>query len=277
MKLTDKQGTVRLSNGVEMPYLGLGVFKSRDGQEVIDAVTYALEAGYRHIDTAAVYNNEAGVGQAIRQYQLPRNEVFVTSKVWNSDQGYDNTIKAFNASMERLGLDYLDLYLVHWPVKGKYKETYRALETLYEEGKVRAIGVSNFLAHHIDDLLETAKVRPMVNQLEYHPRLTQPELIQKCLDLNIRPEAWSPLMQGEVFDIHELQKLANKYDKNIAQLVLRWNLQHGIITIPKSVNRKRIESNAQLFDFEISAEDMRLIDGLNRNERIGADPDNFNF
>lgn len=277
MKLTDKQGTVRLSNGVEMPYLGLGVFKSRDGQEVIDAVTYALEAGYRHIDTAAIYNNEAGVGQAIRQHQLPRNEVFVTSKVWNSDQGYDSTIKAFNASMERLGLDYLDLYLVHWPVKGKYKETYRALETLYEEGKVRAIGVSNFLAHHIDDLLETAKVRPMVNQLEYHPRLTQPELIQKCLDLNIRPEAWSPLMQGEVFDIHELQKLANKYDKNIAQLVLRWNLQHGIITIPKSVNRKRIESNALLFDFEISAEDMRLIDGLNRNERIGADPDNFNF
>lgn len=277
MKLTDKQGTVRLSNGVEMPYLGLGVFKSRDGQEVIDAVTYALEAGYRHIDTAAVYNNEAGVGQAIRQHQLPRNEVFVTSKVWNSDQGYDNTIKAFKDSMERLGLDYLDLYLVHWPVKGKYKETYRALETLYEEGKVRAIGVSNFLAHHIDDLLETAKVRPMVNQLEYHPRLTQPELIQKCLDLNIRPEAWSPLMQGEVFDIHELQKLANKYDKNIAQLVLRWNLQHGIITIPKSVNRKRIESNALLFDFEISAEDMRLIDGLNRNERIGADPDNFNF
>src|SRR5690554_7944922 len=146
MKLTDKQGTVRLSNGVEMPYLGLGVFKSRDGQEVIDAVTYALEAGYRHIDTAAIYNNEAGVGQAIRQHQLPRNEVFVTSKVWNSDQGYDSTMKAFNASMERLGLVYLDLYLIHWPGKGKYKQTYRALETLYEEGTVRAMRPRNFLA-----------------------------------------------------------------------------------------------------------------------------------
>jgi len=277
MKITDIQGTVTLSNGVKMPYLGLGVFKSRDGDEVMNAVTYALESGYRHIDTAAVYKNEAGVGEAIKKHHIGRSEVFITSKVWNSDQGYDSTIKAFYESLERLGTDYLDLYLVHWPVAGKFKDTYRALETLYNEGKVKAIGVSNFLAHHLDELLESAKIRPMVNQIEYHPHLTQPNLIQKCLELNIRPEAWSPLMQGQIFDIKELQKLTNKYDKNVAQIVLRWNLQKGIITIPKSVNKQRIQSNANIFDFEISDEDIKTIDHLNQDQRIGPDPDNFNF
>ncbi len=277
MEITDIHGTVTLSNGVKMPYLGLGVFKSRDGAEVMNAVSYAFEAGYRHIDTAAVYRNEAGVGEAIKNHPLDRTEVFITSKVWNSDQGYDSTIKAFYESLERLGTDYLDLYLVHWPVAGKFKDTYKALETLYEEGKVKAIGVSNFLAHHLDELLESAKIRPMVNQIEYHPHLTQADLIQKCFDLNIRPEAWSPLMQGQIFDIKDLQKLTNKYDKNVAQIVLRWNLQKGVITIPKSVNRQRIHSNAEIFDFVISDEDMKHIDHLNQNQRVGADPDNFNF
>ncbi|TCO06013.1 aldo/keto reductase [Natronoflexus pectinivorans] len=277
MKLTDIKGTVTLANGVEMPYFGLGVFKSREGSEVINSVTWALEAGYRHIDTATIYENEEGVGEAISNAHLNRDEVFITSKVWNSDQGFDNTLKAFDESLKRLSTDYLDLYLVHWPVKGKYKETWKALEKLYKDGRVRAIGVSNFLAHHLDDLIQDCDVKPMVNQFEFHPRLVQPDLVKKCLELNIRPEAWSPLMQGEVFDIKELQKMANKYSKNVAQVVLRWNLQKGIITIPKSANKNRIESNAQIFDFEISEDDMKAIDKLDQNRRVGADPDNFNF
>ncbi|WP_026475418.1 aldo/keto reductase [Alkaliflexus imshenetskii] len=277
MKITDIKGTVTLNNGVEMPYFGLGVFKAEDGQEVIDSVSFALEAGYRHIDTAAIYQNERGVGQAIRQSEVDRKEIFVTSKVWNSDQGYDSTIKAFHASLVKLDLSYLDLFLVHWPVKGKYKETYRALETLYEEGKIKAIGVSNFLVHHLEDLLSTAKIVPAINQIEYHPYLTQPELINTCFSNGIVPEAWSPLMQGQVTEVAELTQLSQKYYKTEAQLVLRWNLQKGIITIPKSSRKSRILENANIFDFEITAEDMVVIDSLNRNQRIGADPDNFNF
>lgn len=277
MTITDIKGTVKLANSVEMPYLGLGVFKSRDGSEVINAITHALNAGYRHIDTAAIYQNERGVGQAIGNYPIDRKEVFVTSKVWNADQGYDSTIKAFNASLERLGMDYLDLYLVHWPVKGKYKETYRALETLYNEGRVRAIGVSNFLPHHIDDLLGSASITPMVNQVEFHPYLTQPDLLRICETNHIRVEAWSPLMQGQIFSIAELQQMAKKYGKTVAQIVLRWNLQKGIITIPKSITKARIIENGSLFDFSLSNEDMKQIDALDRHQRVGADPDNFNF
>lgn len=277
MTITDIKGTVKLHNGVEMPYLGLGVFQSREGSEVINSITFALDAGYRHIDTAAIYQNERGVGQAIRNYPIDRKEVFVTSKVWNSDQGYDSTIKAFKASMEKLNLDYLDLYLVHWPVKGKYKETYKALETIYNEGKVRAIGVSNFLPHHIDDLLGSATIIPMVNQVEFHPYLVQPELLKVCAAGNIRVEAWSPLMQGQIFSISELQQLADKYDKTVAQIVLRWNLQKGVITIPKSTKKERIIENGNLFSFSLSDDDMKLIDALDRHHRVGADPDNFNF
>ena len=277
MTITDIKGRVKLQNGVEMPYLGLGVFQSREGSEVINAITYALDAGYRHIDTAAIYQNERGVGQAVRNYPIDRKEVFITSKVWNSDQGYDSTIKAFNASMEKLNLDYLDLFLVHWPVKGKYKETYKALETLYNEGKVRAIGVSNFLPHHIEDLMGSANIPPMVNQVEFHPYLVQPGLLNICKANNIGVEAWSPLMQGKIFSIAELQLLAEKYQKTVAQIVLRWNLQKGVITIPKSVKKERIIENSNLFNFTLSADDMKLIDDLDRNQRVGADPDNFNF
>lgn len=277
MKITDVKGKVTLSNGAEMPYFGLGVFKTKNGKEVIDAITHALTNGYRHIDTAAIYENEDGVGEAIKRSFIDREHIWITSKVWNSKQGYDSTIKAFHDSLERLKTDYLDLYLVHWPVKGKFNETYRALETLYEEGKVKAIGVSNFLAHQLDELMQTAKITPMVNQIEFHPRLTQPELIEKCKSMGIQPEAWSPLMQGRIFEIVELQKLANKYNKNVAQLVLRWNLQKGIITIPKSANNERIVNNSQIFDFSISEEDMLLIDKLDRGMRIGPDPDNFDF
>jgi len=277
MKISDIHGTVELKNGVPMPYFGLGVFQVQDGEEVKQGVKYALSAGYRHIDTASLYGNERGVGQAVRESDVPRKEIFVTSKVWNSDQRYDNTLRAFDVSMKLLDFEYLDLYLVHWPVKGKYNETWKALEQLYAEGRVRAIGVSNFLQHHLEDLLAHCKVMPMVNQMEFHPRLIQQELIDFCSRHMIQYEAWSPLMQGKIFNIKELRPLAEKYKKDIAQVVLRWNLQKNVVTIPKSIYRERIFSNAQIFDFEITAKDMQTIDRLDKNERVGADPDNFNF
>ena len=260
-----------------MPYFGLGVFQVHDGEEVKQAVKYALSAGYRHMDTASLYGNEHGVGQAIGESGVPRKDIFVTSKVWNSDQGYANTLRAFDMSMKLLSFEYLDLYLVQWPVKGKYIETWKALEQLYGEGRVRAIGVSNFLRHHLEDLLAHCKVVPMVNQMEFHPRLVQQELIYFCNSHMIQYEAWSPLMEGKIFNINELYPLAEKYKKDIAQLVLRWNLQKGVITIPKTIRRERIISNAQIFDFEITPKDMHAIDRLDKNERIGTDPDNFNF
>jgi diketogulonate reductase-like aldo/keto reductase len=240
-------------------------------------VKYALSAGYRHIDTASLYGNERGVGQAVRESGIPRNDIFVTSKVWNSDQGYVNTLRAFDMSMKLLSFEYLDLYLVHWPVTGKYIETWKALEQLYAEGHVRAIGVSNFLRHHLEDLLVHCKIVPMVNQMEFHPRLIQQELIDFFHSYTIQYEARSPLMQGKIFNIMELHPLAKKYKKDIAQIVLRWNLQKGVVTIPKSIHRVRIISNAQIFDFEITPKDMQAIDRLDRNERVGADPNNFNF
>ena len=277
MKITDLRGTWELHNGVRMPYLGLGVFLVDEGDEIIRAVKDALSVGYRHIDTAALYGNERGVGQAIASSDIPRGEIFVTSKVWNSDQGFDNTLRAFDRSMGLLGFDYLDLYLVHWPVKGKYIETWKALERLYTEGRVRAIGVSNFMLHHLEDLLPHCETMPMVNQMEFHPRLIQQPLVDFCTSNKIQYEAWSPLMQGKIFSVRELQLLAAKYRKNVAQLVLRWSLQKGVITIPKSVHTERILSNAQIFDFEILPEDMLAIDRLDTHERVGADPDNFNF
>ena len=277
MVITDIKGCVKLSNGVEMPYFGLGVFQIREGNEVIEAVKYALDNGYRHIDTAALYGNEKGVGEAIRQSSIDRKDVFVTSKVWNSDQGYYSTLKAFDASMNKFGFDYLDLYLIHWPVKGKYKETWRALEQLYKQGRVRAIGISNFLKHHIEDLLQTAEIIPMVNQMEFHPYLIQQDLINYCVENKIQYEAWSPLMQGHILENNIIKKLAAKYGKTTAQIILRWDLQKGVLTIPKSIKKERIVSNSQIFDFEISQDDMELIDSLNKDQRIGADPDNFNF
>ncbi len=260
-----------------MPYLGLGTYQSENNQEVVDAVSYALQLGYRHIDTASVYGNEQGVGKGIVESGVKRDDVFVVSKVWNADQGYDSTLMAFDASLERLGLDYLDLYLIHWPVNGKYKETWRALEELYAEKRIRAIGVSNFMKHHLEDLLRSAKVVPMVNQMEFHPYVVQQDLIDYCHSNGIQYEAWSPFMQGKVFNLDICQELSKKYDKSIAQVILRWNLQKGIVTIPKSVRKDRIKSNAAIFDFEISTEDVRYLDSLDRGERIGPDPDDFDF
>ncbi|NDV14552.1 aldo/keto reductase [Muricauda sp. TY007] len=276
-KITDVQGAFELHNGVRMPYFGLGVYQSEDGSEVINAVKTALNHGYRHIDTAAIYHNEEGVGTGIHESDVDRKDVFLTSKVWNTDQGYDATLKAFDTSLGRLGTDYLDLYLVHWPKGEISKETWKALEKLYKEKRVRAIGVSNFLRHHLEDLLTSAEIVPMVNQMEFHPYLVQQDLIDFCNSKGIQYEAWSPLMQGNIFDLDIMKDLASKYNKTIAQIVLRWDLQKGVVTIPKSSKKERIIANADLFDFKLSEEDVKLLDGLEKGKRFGPDPDNFAF
>ena len=276
-KLSDLQGSFELHNGVQMPYLGLGVYLSKDGEEVINAVKEALNQGYRHIDTAAIYENEEGVGEGIRQSNVPREDLFLVSKVWNTDQGYEATLKAFEASLNRLGTDYLDLYLIHWPKGDLSKDTWRALERLYREKRVRAIGVSNFLKHHLEDLLDTAEIVPMVNQMEFHPYLVQQELMDFCSSHQIQYEAWSPLMQGNIFDLDIMKDMAAIYNKTIAQIVLRWDLQKGVVTIPKSSKKERIKANSELFDFTLSGEDVKLLDSLDKGKRFGPDPDNFDF
>lgn len=275
------QSKTRLNNGIEMPWLGLGVFKVEEGSELVEAVKAAVKHGYRSIDTAAVYANETSVGQGIREALadsgLKREDLFVTSKVWNADLGYESTIAAYETSLKKLGLDYLDLYLIHWPVAGKYKEAWRAMEQLYKDGRVKSIGVSNFQVHHLEDLMKDAEIVPVINQVEFHPMLTQKELRDFTKQHNIQLEAWSPLMQGELLNHPLLKELADKYGKSIAQVILRWDLQHGVVTIPKSTKEHRIVENASLFDFELSQEDMDQIDGLNENRRVGPDPDNFDF
>ena len=269
--------TVRLINGVEIPWLGLGVFQSRQGTETEQAVRWALEIGYRHIDTAAAYGNEEDVGKALRASGVPREEVFVTTKVWNADQGYENALAAFDASRRRLGLDVVDLYLVHWPVRGKYKDTWRALEKLYADGKVRAIGVSNFLVHHLEDLLRDAEVAPMVNQVEFHPFLVQKPLLEFGRSRGIRHEAWSPLTRARMLDHEAITALAKKYGRTNAQVLIRWDLQLGVVTIPKSVHRDRILENSRVFDFELDPEDVARLEALDSGTRVGPDPDNFDF
>ena len=263
-----------LHNGVQMPWLGLGVFqvpKEITKRVVLDA----LQLGYRSIDTAAFYDNEQEVGMAIKESGIPRDEIFVTTKLWNTDHGYKEALQAFEKSLNRLGLEYIDLYLIHWPVpsQGKYKETWKALEKLYQEGRVRAIGVSNFQIAHLEDLLADCQIKPMVNQVEYHPRLTQENLHQFCQKHQIQLEAWSPLMRGRILEEPLLVQIAQKYDKTPAQVILRWDVQNQVVTIPRSTRPERMKENAQIFDFELTSEEMEMISSLNRNERIGPDPD----
>ncbi|MED4037159.1 aldo/keto reductase [Niallia taxi] len=275
------QDTVALSNGVQMPWLGLGVFQVEDGSTVVESVRTAIKNGYRSIDTAAIYQNETGVGQGIKEglaeAGISREELFITSKVWNEDLGYEKTLAAFETSLEKLGLDYLDLYLIHWPKANKYKEAWRALETLYKNGKVKAIGVSNFQIHHMEELMKDAEMKPMINQVEFHPKLTQVELRSFCQQHGIQVEAWSPLMQGKLLDNSLLMTIAAKYNKSVAQVIIRWDLQNGVITIPKSIKEHRIIENADVFDFSLTTEEMEQIAGLNEDLRVGPDPDNFDF
>jgi len=265
---------IRLVNGVEMPRLGLGTYKSAEGGDVEGAVTAALEIGYRRIDTASFYGNESGVGSAIAAGRVPRTEIFLASKVWNDEQGYDHTLAAFERTLTRLGTDYLDLYLVHWP-RSDTPETWRAMERLYAEGAVRAIGVCNHLEAQLEALMATAGIAPMVDQYEYHPWLQQPALRAFCQRHGIIVEAWAPLMRGRVSGVPELLEIGERHGKSPAQVAIRWLLQHDVATIPKSVHRDRIVENADVFDFALTSLEMETIDALDRGERLGPDLRSF--
>lgn len=269
---------VILNNDLKMPQLGFGVWQIPD-EEAEKAVSTAIDAGYRSIDTAKVYGNEAGVGKAIAATSVPREELFITTKVWNPDQGYENTLKAFDTSLEKLGFDYVDLYLIHWPTPeyDTYVETYKALEKLYHDGKVKAIGVCNFNIDHLERILDACDVRPVLNQVECHPYLQQKELKEFCRKQDIYVEAYSPLMNGrEVLTDEVLTKMASQYNKTAAQVVLRWHLQSESIVIPKSVTPSRIKENLDVFDFELTQADMDEISALDKGERINHEPAEMN-
>ncbi|WP_138294790.1 MULTISPECIES: aldo/keto reductase [unclassified Clostridium] len=267
-----------LHNGVTIPSLGFGTYKLQDTEQARDCVAYALRAGYRSIDTAALYKNETGVGQGIRESGLKREDIFVTTKLPNDRHGYDEALRTFDESMARLGLDYLDLYLIHWPGKDRYVKTWKAFEKLYREGRIRAIGVSNFLPHHLETLRQQTEIMPMVNQIELHPYLWQREAINYCQGHGILVEAWSPLMRGgAAFTEPTVSAIAQKHGKTNAQVILRWELQHGIRVIPKSATPARILENSDLFSFELDQDDMAAIDALERAGRTGAHPDEFLF
>ncbi len=267
---------VSLGGGLEIPQLGFGVFQIPP-QETAESVAYALQAGYRHIDTAAAYRNEAAVGQAIHASGLDREEVFVTTKCFNDDQGYEQARRAFDASLERLELGHVDLYLIHWPVPkhDRYVDTWRAFVELQAEGLVRAIGVSNFQPAHLERLIEETGVTPAVNQIELHPRLQQTGLRREHEELGIVTEAWSPLAQGQVLDDPTIVEIAERHEKTPGQVVIRWHLQLGNVVIPKSVTPERIEQNIDVFDFHLSGDEMAAIEELDAGERIGPNPDTF--
>jgi diketogulonate reductase-like aldo/keto reductase len=281
--LRDVGSTVTLANGVRMPRLGLGTYRSAEGGDVESSVLAALEIGYRGIDTASLYGNEEGIGEALRQSGVPRTEIFVASKVGTSEQGYNSTLQAFDRSLCRLGTDYLDLYLIHWPQPQTAEtwrgtlETWRAMERLYAEGMVRAIGVCNFLEHHLDELAQVADVTPMVDQYEMHPWLQQPSLAAYCDSRGIVRQAWAPVMKGRAGDVPELVEIGKRHGKSASQVSIRWILQSGAITIPKSVHRQRLEENADVFDFALSAEEMAAIGTLDRGYRFGPEPDRGGF
>ncbi|MGP4091387.1 aldo/keto reductase [Streptomyces sp. KR55] len=269
--------TVTLNNGVEIPQLGFGVFQVPD-EETMAAVTHALEAGYRSIDTAAIYGNEAGVGRALATSDIAREDLFVTTKLWNADQGYDATLKAFDASLDNLGLDHVDLYLIHWPAPGRdlYLETWKAIEKLAEDGRVHTAGVSNFQPGHLTRLLKSSDLVPAVNQIELHPGLQQRELRDLHAVHGIATEAWSPLAQGAVLNESVLREIATRHGKSPAQVVLRWHLQLGNVVIPKSVTPARIRENLDVFDFSLTVDEMASIATLDSDLRTGPHPDALN-
>ena len=265
-----------LSNGVKIPSIGFGTYKLGDYDDTINSVKNAIKMGYRQIDTAAFYKNEEAVGLGIKESKINREDIFLVTKLWNDNHGYENTMKSFNDSIKKLGVDYLDLYLVHWPNKLN-SETWRAFEDLYKMGKVKAIGACNFKEGHIEELKKTANIMPMVNQIEVHPYRTQKNIISYCKDNNIQVVAWGPIMRGRIFSDPIMIKLSDKYNKSIPQITLKWHLQNGIIPIPKSSNIERIKSNLDIFDFEISDEDMNLINKLNKDEHGSGVPENTTY
>lgn len=266
---------VKLANGILMPQFGLGVYKVEEGKEVEEVVDQAIQLGYRLIDTARFYDNEEGVGRAIKKSAVPREELFITTKVWNDDHGYEETITAFKKSLKKLDLDYIDLYLIHWPIPKKYKETWRALEYLYEQGLVKAIGVSNFHEHHLEELKKDAKIIPMVNQIELHPQLAQQPLRAYCQNNHIQVEAWAPIARGKLSNEPGLLSLSEKYQKTVTQIILRWHIQNEIVVIPKTTKLERLKENRAIFDFALSDDDMRSLNEYNIDMRMGKNPDDL--
>lgn len=266
---------VTLNNNIEIPNIGFGTYLL-NGQECIDIVKKAIEIGYRHIDTAARYQNEKEIGQALKETNIPRDQLFITSKVWVDCMGYDNAMESFNRSLHNLDLEYIDLFLIHWPNNQDYRinvETWRALEHLYKEGKVKAIGMSNFLKHHLEPIIENCEIKPMVNQLEYHPGLVRKDTIEFCKKHNILIEAWAPLGKGTMINNEDLEKIAKKYNKSVAQLCIKWCLQNEAIPLPKSSNISRIKENFDVFDFTIEDEDMEFINKMEAFVDLNMDPD----
>jgi len=270
--LTD---TLTIAPGVEMHRLGLGTYKAEDGPDVAREVSEGLAMGYRLIDTASLYGNESTIGAVIRESGIPRDDIFLTTKLWNSDQGYQPTLAAFDLSLQRLGVDQLDLYLIHWPWSQHVRETWRAMEELLASGRTRAIGVCNYLPHHLHELASFANVLPAVNQFEFHPRLQQPELQATCCEYGITMQAWAPLMRGKVADIPLLVAIAEKYGKTPAQVSIRWILELGITTIPKSIHPERIAENCDVYDFSLTEEEIEAINGLDSGHRIGPNPETY--
>ncbi|MEQ6857124.1 aldo/keto reductase [Lysinibacillus capsici] len=275
-------GNVVLNNGLKMPLVGYGVFRVPEGDDLAEAVKTAIAKGYRSIDTAQVYRNEESVGRGIRaaieEGLVTREELFITSKVWNDGLSYEETLAAYDSSLEKIGLDYLDLYLVHWPgIDQNYIEVYKALEKIYQDGRVRSIGVSNFHVHHLESLLKETTVVPVVNQIEFHPHLTQEEIRAYCQDKGIQVEAWSPLMNGSLLEEALIQELAAKYGKTPAQIVLRYDVQHNVVTIPKTMTPARMTENLAVFDFTLTEQEMTQLDAMNDGLRCGPDPEKFNF
>lgn len=277
--------TYKLSNGVGIPCIGFGTWQTPDGDVAVRSVAAAIEAGYRHIDTAQAYGNEESVGKGIRESGINRKDLFVTTKLWNSNHSYKLTMRSFEESMNKLGLDYLDLFLIHWPNPIAFRdhwqeanaESWKAMEELYEAGKIRAIGVSNFRPHHIEEILKTAKIAPMVNQIRLCPGDTQDETVNWCRAHGMVLEAYSPLGIGQIFEVPEMQKLAEKYQRSIAQVCIRWSLQRGYLPLPKSVTPSRIQENLKVFDFELSDEDVQLIADLKGCVGYASDPDRTSF
>ena len=274
-----------LSNGVEIPCIGFGTWQTPDGDVAREAVKSAIKAGYTHIDTAQAYGNEESVGQGIKESGVAREDLFITTKLWNMSHSYELCKRDFEESLKKLGLDYVDLYLIHWPNPITFRdhwqeanaETWKAMEELYKEGKIRAIGISNFRQHHIDELLKTAEIKPMVNQIRLCPGETQDELVEYSRSKEMILEAYSPLGTGKIFDVPEMQALAEKYGKSIAQICIRWSLQQGYLPLPKSVTASRIEENIKVFDFELEESDVKLIAGLTGCVGVSGDPDNMPF